>query len=79
VSHSVLVKISRPEKKGGKVRYNEVLSVTGKIREVHEVDEGHIKVLVDCIQFDEQSWKDLVSLYSNRQDEINKFLETVKP
>ncbi len=73
MSHNVIIKISVAET-GMKQR--EILAVTGKV--IHMEVENYTRVVVDCIQFDEASWNELLQIYSKRQDSITNFLKSAK-
>ena len=73
MNHNVIIKISVAET-GMKQR--EILAVTGKV--IHMEVENSTRVTVDCIQFDETSWNELLQIYSKRQDSITNFLKNAK-
>ena len=74
--HNVMVDISRAGI--GKQKDVPILSVTGKVYSVEDLGDNRMQVVVECIQFEERRWNDLLSLYSNRQAEIQKFFASVK-
>lgn len=75
-NHSALVEIKKIDHASQKEI--SVLSVTGKVKEIEELGEGSMKVIMDCIQYDETSWEALLSLYAKRQDEITNFLKSIR-
>lgn len=84
VKHNVMLKICQvergkekdPKKKPKKEK--ELLSVTGKVWDIEELDDESVRVAVECVQYDEKSWNDLLNLFSNRQAEIEKFLAAAR-
>lgn len=75
-NHNVLVEIKKIDTKTKKEK--ELLSVTGKILEIEDVGDDCLRVSVDCMQYDEKSWKELIGFYSSRQAEIEKFFASVR-
>lgn len=69
--HNVAIKICNSKEE-------ELLAITGKVTEVENVGDGFIRVSVDCIQYDEQSWTRFTSLFSDRQSEIDGFLAAAR-
>jgi hypothetical protein len=85
--HNVMVKIVRIEKQkepskkdSGKKNKNEreVLSITGKVRSLEDVGQQALRVEIDCLQYDEKGWQEIVSLFEARQAEIENFLTAVR-
>lgn len=83
VKHSVMVQIcqvdknAKPDKKN-KRKERELLSVTGKVFDLEEVDEEFSRVTIECLQFDEKSWNELLNMYANRQAQIEKFFAAAR-
>ena len=74
--HNALVEIKKIEAKTNKE--TSILSVTGKVKSIEELEDSTMKVEFDCIQYDEPSWEKLLSLYSSRQSEITDFLKSIR-
>ncbi len=74
--HNVMVDVKRAGK--GKQKDVDILSVTGKVFSVEDLGDNRMQVVVECVQFEERRWNDLLSLYANRQAEIQKFFAAVK-
>ncbi len=55
-----------------------MLRATGKIISHERQEDGTLRVTMDLIQFDDVSWQKFLGLYSNRQDEIERFFKMVK-
>lgn len=72
--HNVMVKVSRQKKK----LEEELLNATGKVAEIENVGEGFLKIKVEFVQVDDESWTNFLSMYSNRQDEIENFLKAAR-
>lgn len=76
VKHMLLIEISQPEK--GSKKNKPLLVATGKVLEREDLNDGMARITVDCVQFDEKSWKDLINIYSSRQKDIEEFFKAVK-
>jgi hypothetical protein len=74
--HNVLVVFKRFDKV--KKKDKELLSVTGKVLQIQEVGEGKLRVFIECIQYDEKGWQTLLALFNARQEQIQRFLESVR-
>ena len=53
-------------------------SVTAKVDDLEHLEGGTDQVSMSVIQTDEKSWADFNKLFSNRQEEIEKFLAAVR-
>lgn len=84
--HNVLVtifKVDQAKKSDSterKIRRNgqPLVSVTGKVLAAEDVGEEVLRVEIECVQYDERSWSELLSIYSRRQAEIDGFLAAAR-
>lgn len=74
--HNVTVDIKRFDKQQKKEI--EIVKATGKVHSFQDVGDDRARVVIECVQFDEKSWADLLAFYSNRQQEIEAFFKAVK-
>jgi hypothetical protein len=77
VKHSVLASIKK-KLPGRERKFEPLLNFTGKVATVEPQDNQLIRVTIDCVQFDEASWNDLLQLFSTRQKEIEGFFAAAK-
>lgn len=77
VEHNVLFEIERTGPSGPKGK--PVLKATGKVAAIEKDEESRrMRATVNLVQFDEQSWQELLKFFRGRQEEITKFLAAVR-
>jgi hypothetical protein len=86
--HSIMLRIERPvTKRVGpqavnsdkrKREFELLFDATAKVVSVEESGDGQDKVLLELVQFDVQRWSAFLTIFSVRQDEIEKFFTAVK-
>lgn len=76
LGHQVQFEFIRIDPKGGEEEI--ILEATGKIQKLDKIESQSLRVNIRMIQFEERDWQKLLSLYSSRQEEINKFLSMSK-
>lgn len=76
VKHSLFLEIRKLEP--GEVKSSEICSLTGKVIEAETMSESEMRVVVEAVQVDEESWNRLEKLYSSRQEQITQFLLAVR-
>ncbi len=72
--HFLMMKITTVNLQGGDLKFE----TTAKVDSCSGIDEGSDAAVVSLVQFDEQVWKKLNSAFNRRQEEIEKFLSSVR-
>lgn len=85
LQHNVMIEIYRKEprpknapKSAKPPKPELLLNATGKVAECETQDDGTLRATLKLVQFEEKQWNDLLGVYEKRQEEINRFLESVR-
>jgi hypothetical protein len=84
--HNVMCSIRKIDP--GSKHETEIFSFTGKVKAIELLEDVEtigieeeveiVRVVIECLQYDEESWKALEKIFSTRQDEINEFLKSAR-
>lgn len=59
-------------------KYNELISMTGKVLSVEDIDGEALRVEFSVKQVDEEGWQSFLASFSDRQKEIDNLLKSMR-